>query len=138
MKKVILFLMLVLTINTTFAQEVPQQFRRVYSEVVCIKKKNTPTRREAENTVFFNYGNEAVIKIYMDDDSVIYFDQIVETSEGSTQGGMKYKGATYEVRTSETSAEVEPSLTVFVQLFEDRRYGFRLIFENGDMIQFFE
>lgn len=128
MKKLILFLMLVLTINTMSAQQ-PQQFRRVYSEIAVVKDDKV-SRAEAQNTVFFNYGNEAVIKIYMADGSVRYFDQVSERDEGFTEGGMGYNGARYKDRTYGT--------TVFVQLFEDRKYGVRLIFKNGDMIQFFE
>lgn len=128
MKKIILILVLMFSINLVSAQQ-PQQFRRVYSEIAVIKG-NKVSRAEAQNTIFFNYGNEAVIKIYMADGSVRYFDQVAERDEGSTFGGMAYNGAMYKDRTHGT--------TVFVQLFEDRQYGVRLIFKNGDMIQFFE
>lgn len=122
--------MLVLVINTTFAQEVPQQFRRVYSEVVCVKKKNAPTRANSENVVFFNYGNEAVIKVYLADGAVRYYDQITDREEGSTDGGMAYSSAVYKERGK--------TLEIYIQLFEDSKYGFRIIFSNGDMIQFLE
>jgi hypothetical protein len=128
MKKIILFLMLVLAINTMSAQQ-PQQFRRVYSEIAVVKN-NKVSRVEAENIVFFNYGGEAVIKIYMADGSIKYFDQIEERVEGATDGGMRYNGAMYK--------ETNGKLTVFVQLFEDRQYGVRFIFKNGEMVQFFE
>ena len=128
MKKIILFLLLIFSISTISAQP-PQQFRRVYSEVAIVKD-NKVSRALAENAILFNYGNEAVIKIYMADGSVRYFDQTTERDEGSTYGGMAYNGAIYKDRTH--------GMTVFVQLFEDRRYGVRLIFKNGDMIQFFE
>lgn len=120
--------MLMFSINLVSAQQ-PQQFRRVYSEIAVIKD-NKVSRAEAQNTIFFNYGNEAVIKIYMADGSVRYFDQVAERDEGSTFGGMAYNGAMYKDRTY--------GMKVFVQLFEDRQYGVRLIFKNGDMIQFFE
>lgn len=120
--------MLMFSINIVSAQQ-PQQFRRVYSEIAVIKD-NKVSRAEAQNTIFFNYGNEAVIKIYMADCSVRYFDQVAKRDEGSTFGGMAYNGAMYKDRTH--------GMTVFVQLFEDRQYGVRLIFKNGDMIQFFE
>lgn len=128
MKKLILFLMLVLAINTMSAQQ-PQQFRRIYSEIAVVKN-NVLSREQAQNTIFFNYGDEAVIKIYMADGSVRYFDQTTERDEGSTEGGMAFNGANYKDRTY--------GLIVFVQLFEDRKYGVRLIFKNGDMIQFIE
>lgn len=129
MKKLILFLLLVLTINTTFAQETPQQFRRVYSQIAVIKN-NEVTRLEAENVILFNYNNKAVIKMYTSDGSTRYFEQLTERSEGNTYGGMSYNGAVYK--------DINGGLTVFVQLFEDREYGVRFIFKNGDMIQFFE
>jgi hypothetical protein len=128
MKKVILFLLLAFSISTMSAQQ-PQQFRRVYSEIAVIKD-NKVSRAEAQNTILFNYNNEVVIKIYMADGSVRYFDQTTDREEGSTYGGMGYNGAMYKDRTY--------GMTVFVQLFEDRQYGLRLIFKNGDMIQFFE
>lgn len=128
MRKIILILVLLFSINLVSAQQ-PQQFRRVYSEIAVVKN-NKVSRAEAQNTIFFNYGNEAVIKIYMADGSVRYFDQVAKREEGSTFGGMTYNGAMYKDRTH--------GMTVFVQLFEDRQYGVRLIFKNGDMIQFFE
>lgn len=128
MKKIILILVLLFSINLVSAQE-PQQFRRVYSEIAVIKDKKV-SRTDAQNTIFFNYGNEAVIKIYMSDGSVRYFDQTTNRDEGSTYGGMAFGSAMYKERTYGT--------TVFVQLFEDRKYGVRFIFNNGDMIQFFE
>lgn len=129
MKKLILFLMLVIVINTMSAQGTPQQFRRVYSEIAIIKDSNV-SRALSENTIFFNYGNEAVIKMYMADGSIRYFDQVAERGEGNTEGGMGYNGAMFKDRYQ--------GMTVYVQLFEDRKYGVRFIFKNGDMIQFFE
>lgn len=128
MKKVILFLLLIFSISTMSAQQ-PQQFRRVYSEIAVIKD-NKVSRAEAQNVILFNYGNEAVIKIYMSDGSVRYFDQVSDRDEGSTYGGMAFGSALYKDRTY--------GMTVFVQLFEDRQYGVRFIFKNGDMIQFIE
>ena len=129
MKKLILFLLLALTINTTFGQETPQQFRRIYSEV-AFTIKGKVTQREAENIMLFNYGNNSEIKIYMSDGSVKYFIQITDREEGSTDGGMAYSSAIYQ--------EKNKTLKICVQLFEDREYGCRFIFKNGDMIQFIE
>jgi hypothetical protein len=128
MRKIILILVLLFSINLVSAQQ-PQQFRRIYSEIALIRD-NKVSRAEAQNTIFFNYGNEAVIKIYMADSSVRYFDQTTDRDEGSTYGGMAFNSASYKDRTHGT--------IVFVQLFEDRQYGVRFIFKNGDMIQFFE
>ena len=120
--------MLVLTINTMSAQK-PQQFRRIYSQIAVVEN-SVVSREDAQNTIFFNYGDEGVIKIYMADGSVRYFDQTTERDYGSTHGGMLFNGSDYKDRGS--------GLVVFVQLFEDRKYGVRFIFENGNMIQFLE
>ena len=130
MKKLILFLLLVLTINTTFAQEyVPKEFRRVYTQVAFIIKREV-TRREAENVILFNYGNKSEIKIYMSDGSIRYYEQVSDRDEGSTEGGMQFDSAIYQ--------EKGKTLRIYVQLFEDRQYGCRFIFANGDMVQFLE
>lgn len=128
MRKIILILVLMFSINLVSAQE-PQQFRRVYSEIALVKD-NKVSRADAQNIIIFNYDNEGVIKIYMADGSIRHFDQVTGRDEGFTEGGMGYNGAMYKDRTHD--------MTVFVQLFEDRQYGVRLIFKNGDMIQFFE
>ena len=44
--------------------------------------------------------------------------------------GMSFDSAIYKDRAT--------GVTVFVQVFEDRQYGVRFIFKNGDMVQFFE
>lgn len=129
MKKVILFLMLIITINTTFGQEIPQQFRRVYTEV-AFTIKGEVTQVEAENVILFNYGNNSEIKIYMSDGSVKYYIQITDREQGSTEGGMEYDSAIYQ--------EKNKTLQICVQLFQDREYGCRFIFKNGDMVQFIE
>ena len=126
MKKLLIVLLLVLTVSTGYSQT---QFRRNYSEVVLTQNDNI-TRKYSQNTVFFNYGNEAVIKIYLADGTVRYYEQISDREENSTNGGMAFNGAMYQ--------EIGKDLEIYVQLFEDRKYGFRVVFNNGDMIQFLE
>ena len=130
MKKLILALVLILSISTAFAQEeVPQQFRRAYNQV-AFTIKGEVSYREAENVILFNYGNKAEIKIYMSDGSIRYYEQISDRDDGSTEGGMGYDSAIYQ--------EKGKTLRIYVQLFEDRQYGCRFIFANGDMVQFLE
>lgn len=126
MKKLLVVLLLVLAVSTGYSQT---QFRRNYSEVVLTQNDNV-TRKDGQNTIFFNYGNEAVIKIYLADGTVRYYEQISDRQENSTNGGMAFGGAMYQ--------EVGKDLEMYVQLFEDRKYGFRIVFNNGDMIQFLE
>lgn len=130
MKKIILVWVLILSITTAFSQqEVPQQFRRVYTEV-AFTIKGEVTQKEAENVMLFNYCNNSEIKIYMSDGNVKYFIQITDREEGSTDGGMTYSSAIYQ--------EKYKTLKMCVQLFKDREYGCRFIFKNGDMVQFIE
>lgn len=126
MKKLLIVLLLVLAVSTGYSQT---QFRRNYSEVVLTQNDNV-TRKDGQNTIFFNYGNEPIIKIYLADGTVRYYEQISERQEKSTNGGMAFGGAVYQ--------EVGKDLEMYVQLFEDRKYGFRIVFNNGDMIQFLE
>jgi hypothetical protein len=126
MKKLLVVLLLVLTVSIGYSQE---QFRRIYSQVVLTQNDKT-TRKDGENIIFFNYGNEAVIKIYLADGTVRYYEQVSDREENSTDGGMAFGGAMYQ--------EKGKDLEIYVQLFEDRKYGFRVVFNNGDMIQFIE
>jgi hypothetical protein len=126
MKKLLVVLALVLTVSIGYSQE---QFRRIYSQVVLTQNDKT-TRKDGENIIFFNYGNEAVIKIYLADGTVRYYEQLSDREENSTDGGMAFGGAMYQ--------EKGKDLEIYVQLFEDRKYGFRVVFNNGDMIQFIE
>jgi hypothetical protein len=126
MKKLLVVLLLVLAVSTGYSQT---QFKRSYSEAVITQNDNI-TRKDGQNIVFFNYGNQPVIKIYLADGTVRYYEQISDREENSTDGGMAFGGAMYQ--------EKGKDLKIYVQLFEDRKYGFRVVFNNGDMIQFLE
>lgn len=125
MRKLFFAVLLLLCLSVSYGQDT--QFRRVYTELAITENGET-YRSQGNNVIFFNYGNEAVIKIYLADGSVRVFDQTTDRDEGQTSGGMQYSGATYQERGK--------TLTVYVQLFKNKNYGFRILFSNGDMIQF--
>ena len=125
MKKILIALLLVLAVSTGYSQT---QFREIYSQSALVDKDNKVTRKVGENIFIFNYGSEPVIKLYMYDGSVRMFDQITDREYGKTVGGMTFHYAKYEERSQH--------FTVLVQLFDDRQYGVRLVFTDGQTIQF--
>lgn len=125
MKKLLLTILLLFTVTLTFAQT---QFSRNYTKICVIKKYKTPQWNDAENKIIFNYQNSTTFKIIMNDGTIRFFDQQTDLSEGETQGGFKYQSAIFREQGS--------ALTVYLQIFDDNTYGTRIIFENGDMIQF--
>lgn len=125
MKKFLIAVLLVLAISTGYSQT---QFREIYNQTALVDKDNKLTRKFGENIFIFNYGSEPVIKLYMYDGSVRMFDQITDRKYGKTEGGMTFHYARYEERSQH--------FTVTVQLFDDRQYGVRLVFSDGQTIQF--
>jgi hypothetical protein len=125
MKKLLLTMLLLFTVTLASAQS---QFTRNYTKICVIRKDKTPQWDYAENKIIFNYQNSTTFKIVMNDGSVRFFDQQTDLSEGETQGGIKYQSATFR--------EQGATLTVYLQIFDDNSYGTRIIFDNGDMIQF--
>jgi hypothetical protein len=125
MKKFLIAVLLVLAISTGYSQT---QFREIYNQTALVDKDNKLTRKFGENIFIFNYGSEPVIKLYMYDGSVRMFDQITDRKYGTTEGGMTFHYARYEERSQH--------FTVTVQLFDDKQYGVRLVFSDGQTIQF--
>ena len=125
MKKLLLTMLLLFTVTITSAQS---QFTRIYSKICVIRKDNSPEWKSAENKLIFNYQNSTTFKIIMNDGSTRFFDQQTDLLEGKTIGDIKYQSATFKEQGS--------NFTVYLQIFYDNSYGTRIIFENGDMIQF--
>ena len=125
MKKLLITLLFVLSLNFANAQHT--QFRRIYTEVIAIKGESSK-RIDATNTIFFNYGNKAVLKIYTSGNTITYYDQVTETKEGKTVGGMAFQSAVYRQR--------DTGLEVGFQIFDELKYGCRVVFSDESMIQF--
>ena len=125
MKRLLVVLLLVLAVSTGYSQT---QFSEVYSEIAVRDKENVVTRKVVENIIVFNYGNEPVVKMHLNDGSIRIFDQITNRESGSTEGGMTFTSAIYEER--------DRHFRIRLQLFNDRQYGVRLVFTDGQTIQF--
>ena len=125
MKRLLVVLLLVLTVSIGYSQT---QFRVVYNEVALTDKNEKVTRRFGENIIFFNYGNESMVKIYLNDGTTRLFTQVTDRAEGKTSGGMEFEYAYYE--------EKSEHFQLMIQLFTDRQYGARLVLEDGQTIQF--
>lgn len=125
MKK--LFITLLFLLSLTFVNAQHKQFRKIYTEVAVTRGESTK-RIDARNTIFFNYGNKAVLKIYTSDNMVSYYDQVTEVEYGKTSGGMTYQSAVYRQRST--------GLEIGFQIFDDPKYGCRVVFSDESMIQF--
>jgi hypothetical protein len=125
MKRLLVVLLLVLAVSTGYSQT---QFREVYSQTAIVDKDSKVTRKFGENIFIFNYGSEPVIKLYLYDGSIRIFDQITDRGYDKTEGGMAFHYAKYKERSK--------YFIVTVQLFDDKQYGARLVFSDGQTIQF--
>jgi hypothetical protein len=125
MKKLLLTMLLLFTVTLASSQS---QFTRNYTKICVIRKDKEPKWESVENKIIFNYQDSATFKIIMNDGSVRFFDQETDLLEGETKGGIKFQSATFREQGS--------SLTIYLQIFDDNSYGTRIIFDNGDMIQF--
>lgn len=125
MKKLLLTLLLVFSFNLTSAQT---EFTRIYTKICTIEKGKDPQWKYSENKFIFNYQNDAIIKMTMNDGSIKFFDQITDLVESKTESGIKFQAAEFKQQGT--------SLFIYLQIFDDVEYGTRIVFENGTMIQF--
>lgn len=125
MKKLLTLVLLILAVSTGYSQK---QFSEVYSEVVITDKNNVATRKAVENIIVFNYGDAPVVKMYLNDGSVRIFDKIINGESGNTEDGVAFVSAVYQERSR--------SFWVRIQLFNEKKYGSRIIFSDGQTIQF--
>lgn len=125
MKRLLVVLLLVLAVSTGYSQE---QFRRIYSQVVLTDKDSKVTKKIAQNTVIFNYGNKPIVKLLLNDGTTRMLTQTSDREYGTTDGGVSYESAMYEEKTEHFYA--------LLQLFDEEQYGVRLIFDGGQTIQF--
>jgi len=125
MKKFLLTLLLVFSFTLVSAQT---EFTRIYTKICTIEKGKTPDWRYAENKFIFNYQNDATIKMILNDGTIKFFDQVTDLETSKTEGGIEYQAAEFK--------EQGTSFRVYLQIFDDAKYGTRIVFSNGTMIQF--
>lgn len=124
MKKLILLLLLVFSLNT-FAQK--QQVTRDYSIALTVSSSGVKSDWFAVKTrILFNYGNESdKVKLFLENDAFL-LTQISETVEGTTTSGMGY----YQLEMKDSTGE-----KIYIQVFKDEKYGVRLIFQDFSTVQ---
>jgi hypothetical protein len=125
MRKLILTLLLLFTLTTVSAQS---EFRRNYTKILVTTNNKKGDWEFASNNFVFNYKGEPTFKMIMNDGSIRFFDQVTDLENVQTEGGLKYESAAFK--------EQGKPLIIYLQLFDDAEWGIRVIFENGDMIQF--
>jgi hypothetical protein len=125
MKKLLLTLLLVFSFNLASAQT---EFTRIYTKICTIEKDKEPQWKSAENKFIFNYKDDAIIKMILNDGTIKFFNQVTDLEKNRTEGGMIYQAAEFR--------EQGTNLTVYLQIFDDAEYGTRIVFTNGTMVQF--
>lgn len=125
MKKLLLTLLFVLSFTLASAQT---EFVRIYTNICTIEKDKTPEWKSAENKFIFNYKEDTILKIVLNDGTIKFFNQVTNLEKNKTEGGAIYQAAEFR--------EQGTNFTVFIQIFDDVEYGTRIIFSNGTMVQF--
>lgn len=125
MKKLLLTLLLVFSFTLVSAQT---EFTRIYTKICTIEKEKEPQWKYAENKFIFNYQNDAIIKMVLNDGTIKFFNQVTDLEKNRTEGGMVYQAAEFR--------EQGTNFTVYLQIFDDVEYGTRILFTNGTMVQF--
>jgi hypothetical protein len=125
MKKLLLTLLLLLSFTLASAQ---YEFTRIYTKICTIEKDKEPQWKTAENKFIFNYKDDAIIKIVLNDGTIKFFNQVTDLEKNRTEGGVVYQAAEFR--------EQGTNFTVYLQIFDDAEYGTRIVFTNGTMVQF--
>ena len=120
MKKLLLLLSVLLTLNVKGQEE----FSRAYLNVL-ISYGDSIRYYEGANAFTFNVDGNSVL-YYPHNGSVERFIYIGETMEGEDTAGDTYQ----LIKT----IEVESSEIVYFQLYDNRDYGLKLIFEESLMV----
>ena len=119
MKKLIFLLLLI----TAFSYSQNKQLRVIYEHSQYTKNGVEQGWKDSENMFFYNYGGEEKIKIYKSNGEQEIYVQVGNLETGYTkEGNIKWKGGTFR----DTRG-----VTIFFQLFDDMKYGLRMIFQDS-------
>jgi hypothetical protein len=125
MRKLLCILALVLISFVSVAQK---PSRDIYTQVIVTEGEGKPIYKDVENVFYFNYGGESRLKVYYANGSVELYDQISERRDGSTVNGSKYVAADFK--------KPGTNFKFTLQVFLNPEYGVRMVFENGNLLQF--
>lgn len=125
MKKLLLWMMLVLAISASYSQET---FVRNYTYLILTNNDVSEEKKPAQLTVVFNPNNKKEVKFIYASGKVVEFYQTSSMKEGTTTGGYKYQLIDIVNKTN--------GVQITLQLFDDDD-TMRLVFSSGDSIEFF-
>jgi hypothetical protein len=92
MKKLLLTLLFVLSFTLVSAQT---EFVRIYTNICTIEKDKTPEWKSAENKFIFNYKEDTILKIVLNDGTIKFFNQVTNLEKNRTEGGAVYQAAEF-------------------------------------------
>ena len=126
MKKLLLWVMLLLAIATSYSQDT---FVRKYTSMIVTKDDVSEPEKPADLTVVFNPNGERGVKFYYGTGTVKEYYQVSGIEEGTTKGGYKFQ--LIEI------LDKEQGVQITLQLFDEDK-TLRLIFLPGNTIEFYE
>lgn len=111
--------MLALILTVSLSVSAQTQERHMYYNMTIVHDGQESTS-EAESTVYVNYENKPVIKIYPPNNSAaVFYDSVSAIEEGVDKSGNAYWLGIYKKRGTD--------LEIGIQLFKDANYGIRFI-----------
>lgn len=116
MKKAVSCLVLVLSCLVSTAQI---QEKRIFDYVISVAEDGATTEKAATNIMYFNYRGENVVKVYLANGSMMYFDRVTTPFKGETVSGYGFTEADYTERDSK--------MPCTIQVFDDTKFGVRFI-----------
>ena len=126
MKKLLLGLMLLLAVATSYSQET---FVRKYTSMIATKNNVQEEEKKANLTVVFNPNGEKGVKFYYGNGKTTEYYQVSDLEIAKTSNGDDYQ--LIEI------IDKEEGFQLTLQLF-DKIGALRLIFSRGNTIEFYE
>ena len=126
MKKLLIIVLLFIGMMS-FAQKA--QIVEDYYQCITISSTNVKSEwKELKSRFIFNYGgNDEIVKVFVEN-QVFEFKQ-----QGLTEKGKTESGITYQLM---NMFDIETFDELSIQVFDDQRYGVRILFDDNSMIQF--
>jgi hypothetical protein len=126
MKKLLLFMMLLLAVTTSYSQET---FVRKYTSLISTINNISEKEKPANLTVVFNYNGKNNVKFYYGSGNTAEYYQVSNVIEGKNNDGYSYQIINLVNKLDGNK--------ITLQLF-DKQGVIRLIFSPGNTIEFYE
>ena len=126
MKKIILWIILLLAVAISYSQET---FVRKYKYMIVTENDVSGVNKKADLTVVFNPNQQKGIKFHYGSGKTTEYYQVSDLTEGKTESGEEYQ--LIEI------VDKKEGHQITLQLF-DKIGALRLIFSAGNTIEFYE